>query len=53
METGDVPPARGVIVKAVGFPAGFLTVNTESIVVVSIRNIPEMSLVPVAQPTTV
>ena len=37
-----VPPASGVIVKAAAFPAGFLTVNMESIDVVSTKNIPEI-----------
>ena len=32
-ETADVPLANGVIVNAAGLPAGFLTVNTELIVV--------------------
>ena len=52
-ETELVPPAKGVIVSAAAFPVGFLTVNIELIVVVSTRNIPEISLVPVALPTTV
>ena len=52
-ETGLIPPARGVIVRAAALPAGFLTVNTEFIVVVSTRNIPEILLVPVTLPTTV
>lgn len=50
---GAVLPANGVIVRAAAFPAGFLTVNTELIVVVSTRNMPEISLVPVTLPTTV
>ena len=52
-ETGLVTPANGVIVRVAAFPAVFLTVNTELIVVVSTRNIPEISLVLVALPTTV
>ena len=52
-ETGLVPPARGVIVRAAALPAGFLTVNTEFVRVVSTRNIPEISLVPAVLPTTV
>lgn len=41
------------MVNAVGLDDGFLTVNIELITVVSTRNIPEISLVPVALPTTV
>ena len=52
-ETGLVPPARGVIVRVAALPAGVLTVNTEFVIVVSTRNIPEISIVPVALPTTV
>ena len=52
-ETGLVPPARGVIVRAAALPAGFITVNTEFVRVVSTRNIPEISLVPAVLPTTV
>ena len=35
-ETGLVPPARGVMVNAVEFPAGFRTVRIEFTLVVSI-----------------
>ena len=31
-DTGFVPPANGVIVKASAFPAGFLTVNPHTFV---------------------
>ena len=41
------------MVSAVGFDDGFLSVNIELITVVSTRNIPDISLVPVALPTTV
>lgn len=52
-ETGDAPSAKGVIVKVVGLPAGFLTVSIELIDVVSIIDIPTIWSVPVALPTTV
>ena len=39
-ETGCVPPANGVIVRAAALTAGFRTVNTELIVVVVKSNIP-------------
>lgn len=42
-ETGFVPPAKGVIVRAVVLSIGFLTVNTESTAVVVMKNIPEIS----------
>ena len=48
-----MPPASGVTVRAVVFPDGFLTVNIELTMAVSTRNIPEISLVPVALPATV
>lgn len=46
-------PANGVIVSAVEFSLGFLTIKIELVDVVSIRNIPIISLVPVVLPTTV
>ena len=52
-DTGDVPPASGVIVNAVVLPAGFLTVSVEFSVSVVIINVPEILLVPVALPITV
>lgn len=39
-ETGLVPPASGVMVNAVEFPAGFRTVKTEFITVVVTKAIP-------------
>ena len=39
-ETGRGPPATGVMVSAAAFPAGFLTVKTELIEVVSTIAIP-------------
>ena len=52
-ETGRVPPASGVIVKAAALSAGFLTVNIESTEVVVTIAIPIICEVPVARPTTV
>ena len=52
-DTGLVPPASGVIVRAVEFPAGFLTVKIEFADEVEIILIPMISEVPVARPTTV
>lgn len=50
---GLVPPAKGVMVSAVEFPAGFLTVSTEFMVDVLINASSVISEVPVARPTTV
>ena len=52
-DTGLVPPASGVIVKAVEFLAGFLTVSIQFTDVVVIMLIPIISEVPVARPPTV
>ena len=52
-ETGLVPPASGIMVRAVEFPAGFLTVKMELILVVSTIAIPIIWSVPPARPTTV
>ena len=52
-ETGSVPPANGVIVKAVELSAGFLTVIIELIEVVVTIVIPTIWFVPLALPTTV
>lgn len=52
-ETGLVPPARGVMVKAVELPVGFRTVSIELMTVVVTRVIPIIWEVPVARPTTV
>ena len=52
-ETGSVPPAEGVIVRAVALSAGFRTVKMELIEVVVIIAIPIIWLIPVALPTTV
>ena len=52
-ETGLVPPASGVTVKAVALPVGLRTVKTEFSAVVSIIAIPTICEVPVARPTTV
>ena len=46
-ETERVPPANGVIVNAAAEPAGFLTVNTESITAVSTIAIPTICELPV------
>ena len=52
-ETGRVPPANGVIVRAAAVPSGFRTVRTELITVVSTIAIPTIWEVPVARPATV
>ena len=52
-ETGLVPPATGVIVRALAVPLGFWTVNIEFAVVVVIKTIPVIWSVPVALPLTV
>ena len=52
-ETGRGPPASGVIVSAAAAPAGFCTVKTELMTVVSTIAIPTIWEAPVARPTTV
>ena len=52
-DTGSVPPASGVIVRAVELPDGFLTVRIEFTEVVSTKAVPVICDVPVARPTTV
>lgn len=52
-ETGRVPPASGVIVRAGLFPAGFRTVSTEKADVVLSSTRLEICDVPVARPATV
>ena len=52
-ETGSVPPASGVMVRAVVSPAGLTTLKTElTDVVLTIATL-TIWLVPVARPTTV
>ena len=51
--TGRVPPASGVTVRAVEFPAGLRTCRIEFGTVTSISAMPTIGLVPVARPTTV
>ena len=52
-ETGLAPPATGVIVSAVEFPAGFITLNRAFAVDVVMIVLQTSWLVPVARPTTV
>ena len=52
-DTGRVPPAKGVIVRAAALPAGLRTVNIELTVVVVTTAIPTICEVPVARPATV
>lgn len=52
-ETGSVPPALGVIVRAVVSLAGFRTVNIEVATVVDIIDTPKIWEVPAALPTIV
>lgn len=52
-DTGRVPPESGVIVSAVEFPEGFLTVNIELTDVVVTIAVPIICEVPVARPKTV
>ncbi|MDU0204704.1 hypothetical protein ACYEXS_25075 [Paenibacillus sp. MAH-36] len=51
-ETGIVPPATGVMVRAVELPAGFLTVMMELMIVVCKILMPVICEVPVARPAT-
>ena len=52
-ETDSVPPARGVMVKAVELSAGLRTVSIEFMTEVCTMAIPTICEVPVALPTTV